>query len=159
MEGLPSGGRRPVVESLMRPLVVVLVDPASDGIAGFSERLVFVKPDFFLLERAVKAFDAAVAFGVIVRRAPMSDAQLAKGFQVAGGSKLGPVVGGQSQRQNLPMRIERQNLEHGPIQSVESVLAATEDVRNQGDGEQSDCGERELQRDPPQVNVALRTEL
>src|SRR5271155_1079534 len=63
MEGLSSGGRRPVVESLMRPLVVVLVDPASDGIAGFSERLVFVKPDFFLLERAVKAFDAAVAFG------------------------------------------------------------------------------------------------
>jgi hypothetical protein len=105
---------------LMRPLVVVLVDPASDGIAGFSERLVFVKPDFFLLEGAVKAFDAAVAFGVIVRRAPMSDAQLAKGFQVAGGSKLGPVVGSQSQRQNLPRRIERPNLEHGLIQSDET---------------------------------------
>ena len=47
-----SGGRRPVVvESLMRPLVVVLVDPAERmGITGFSERsLVFVKPDFFLL--------------------------------------------------------------------------------------------------------------
>jgi type IV secretory pathway TrbD component len=28
-----------------------------------------------------------------------------------------------------------------------------------GDPEQRDCGERELQRDPPQVNVALRTEL
>ena len=80
MEGLPSGGRRPVVESLMRPLVVVLVDPASDGIAGFGERLVFVKPDFFLLEGAMKAFDAAVAFGVIVGRAPVGDAQLAKGF-------------------------------------------------------------------------------
>src|SRR5271156_1436423 len=125
MEGLSSGGRRPVVESLMRPLVVVLVDPASDGIAGFSERLVFVKPDFFLLERAVKAFDAAVAFGVIVRGAPMSDAQLAKGFQVARRSKLSAVIGGQSQSQTLPKRIERQNLEHGPIQSGESVLAAT----------------------------------
>jgi hypothetical protein len=34
-----------------------------------------------------------------------------------------------------------------------------EDVRNQGDAEQSECGERELERDPPQVNVALRTEL
>jgi hypothetical protein len=31
--------------------------------------------------------------------------------------------------------------------------------RNQGDPEQRDCCERELQRDPPQVNVALRTEL
>ena len=89
MEGLPSGDGRPVVESLMRPLVIVLVDPA-----GFSERLVFVKPDFFLLERAMKAFDAAVAFGVIVRGAPMGDAQLAKGFQVARRSKLCAVVGG-----------------------------------------------------------------
>jgi hypothetical protein len=34
-----------------------------------------------------------------------------------------------------------------------------EDVRNQGNREQRDRGERELQRDPPQVNVALRTEL
>ena len=32
-----------------------------------------------------------------------------------------------------------------------------EDVRNQGDPEQSDCGEREPQRDTPKVNVALRT--
>ena len=52
----------------MRPLVVVLMDPAGDRIAGFGERLVFVKPDFFLLEGAMKAFDAAVAFGVIVGR-------------------------------------------------------------------------------------------
>ena len=108
----------------MRPLVVVLVDPASDGIAGFSERLVFVKPDFFLLEGAMKAFDAAVAFGVIVGRAPVGDAQLAKGFEVAGGSKLGAVVGGQSQSQPLPMRIERQNLEHGLVQGGESLLAS-----------------------------------
>jgi hypothetical protein len=125
MESLSSGGRRPVVESLMRPLVVVLVDPASDRIAGVGERLIFVKPDFFLLEGAMKAFDAAVAFGVIVRRAPMGDAQLAKSFQVAGGSKLGPVVGSQSQSQPLPMRIKRQNLEHGLVQRGESVLAAT----------------------------------
>jgi hypothetical protein len=34
-----------------------------------------------------------------------------------------------------------------------------EDVRNQRNREQRDRGERELQRDPPQVNVALRTEL
>ena len=68
IESLPSGGGRPVVESLMRPLVVVLMDPAGDRIAGFGERLVFVKPDFFLLEGAMKAFDAAVAFGVIVGR-------------------------------------------------------------------------------------------
>ncbi len=34
-----------------------------------------------------------------------------------------------------------------------------EDVRNQGDREQTDRGERELQRDPPEVNVGLRTEL
>ncbi len=65
----------------MGPLVVVLVDPASDGITGFGERLVFVKPDFFLLEGAMKAFDAvALPSGVIVRRAPMGDAQLAEGF-------------------------------------------------------------------------------
>ena len=34
-----------------------------------------------------------------------------------------------------------------------------EDVGNQGDPEQCDCGERELQRDPPHIDVALRTEL
>jgi hypothetical protein len=45
-------------------------DPAGDRIAGFGERLVFVKLNFFLLERAVKAFDATVAFGVIIRRMP-----------------------------------------------------------------------------------------
>ena len=106
----------------MGPLVVVLVDPASDGITGFGERLVFVKPDFFLLERAMKAFDAAVAFGVIVRRAPMSDAQLAKGFQVARRSKLSAVIGGQSQSQTLPKRIERQNLEHGLMQVSTATL-------------------------------------
>jgi len=78
----------------MGPLMVVLVDPAGEGVAGFGERLVFVKPDFFLLERAVKAFAAAVAFGVIVRRAPVGDAQLAKGFQVARRSKLSTVVSG-----------------------------------------------------------------
>jgi hypothetical protein len=68
MEGLSSGGRRPVVESLMRPLVVVMVDPAGDGIAGFGERLVFVKPDFFLLEGAVKAF-LRFAYAVRIRAA------------------------------------------------------------------------------------------
>ncbi len=72
----------------------------------------------------MKAFDAAVAFGVIVRRAPMGDAQLAKGFQVARRSKLSAVIGGQSQSQTLPKRIERQNLEHGLMQRGESVLAA-----------------------------------
>lgn len=77
MEGLPHGGGRPVVEGLMGPLMVVLVDPAGDGVAGFGERLVFVEPDFFLLKRAVKAFDASVALGVIVSRAPVGDAQLA----------------------------------------------------------------------------------
>src|ERR1022692_4315490 len=124
MESLPSGDGRPVVESLMGPLVVVLVDPAGDGVAGFSERLVFVKPDFFLLERAVKAFDAAVAFGVIVSRVPVGDAQPAKGFKVTGRSKLGTVVGRQSQSQTLSTRIKRQNLEHGLVQRSESVLAA-----------------------------------
>src|ERR1022692_4046164 len=123
MEGLPHGGGRPVVESVMRPLMVLLVEPAGDGVAGFGERLVFVKPDFFLLEGAVKAFDAAIAFGVIVIRAPVGDAQLAKGFQVAGRSKLGAVVGGQSQGQTLSTRIKRQNLKHGLVQGGESVLA------------------------------------
>ncbi len=56
----------------------------------------------------MKAFDAAVA--AIVRRAPMGDAQLAKGFQVARRSKLSAVIGGQSQSQTLPKRIERQTL-------------------------------------------------
>jgi hypothetical protein len=124
MEGPSSGGGRPVVESLVRPLMVVLVDPAGDGVAGFGERLVFVKPDFLLLERAVKAFDAAVALGVIVSRTPVGDAQPVQGFKVARRSKLGAVVGRQSQRQTLSMKIERQNLEHGLVQRGESVLAA-----------------------------------
>ena len=39
----------------------------------------------------MKAFDAAVAFGVIVRGAPMGNAQLARGFQVARRSKRVPL--------------------------------------------------------------------
>ena len=34
-----------------------------------------------------------------------------------------------------------------------------EDVWNRGDSEQRDGDERELQRDPPHVNVAVQTEL
>ena len=93
-----------------------MVDPASDRIAGFGERLVFVKLNFFLLERAMKAFDAAVAFGVIVRSAPMGDAQLAKGFQITGRGKLSAVIGCLSQSRTLPMRIDRRNLEHSLVQ-------------------------------------------
>jgi hypothetical protein len=77
MESQSSGGGRPVVKSLMRALVVVLMDPAGDGVAGIGERLVFVKPDSFLLEGAVKAFEPAVAFGMIVGGAAVSDTQLA----------------------------------------------------------------------------------
>jgi hypothetical protein len=38
-------------------------------------------------------------------------------------------------------------------------VVLVEDVWNQGEPEQCDCREREPQRNPPQVNVALRTEL
>ena len=53
---------------------------------------------------------------------------------------------------------EAEHDEH-PRRDQRDLRELVEDVRNQGDAEQRSCGERKLQRDPPQINVALRTEL
>ncbi len=64
-----------VIECPMRAIVIVLGDPTSDRFGGFSETAVFVEPDLFLLQAAVKAFDQSVAFRVVVSRAAMGDTQ------------------------------------------------------------------------------------
>ena len=79
----------------MGPLVIVLMDPAADGITGLIERLIFVEPDLLFLQRAVETLDASIAFGVVVGSAAMSDAELPQGGDETGAGELSAVVGGQ----------------------------------------------------------------
>ena len=55
--------------------VVILADPTSDRLRGFTQTSVFVELDLFLLQATVKALDQSFGFGVVVSRAAMSDAQ------------------------------------------------------------------------------------
>ena len=57
------------VESVMRTVLVVLLDPARDAAVGVLEVLVLVEPHLLFLQAAVEAFDVAVALGLIIRRA------------------------------------------------------------------------------------------
>jgi hypothetical protein len=59
----------------MRPLVIVLLDPATDRLPRFLHAAIFRRPNFLFLQAAVEPFDLAVAFRVMVRRSTMCDAQ------------------------------------------------------------------------------------
>jgi hypothetical protein len=59
----------------MRPVVIVLLDPATDRLPRFLHAAIFRRPDFFFLQAAMESFDVTVAFRMMIRRAPMCDSQ------------------------------------------------------------------------------------
>ncbi len=53
------------MDSAMRPVVIVLLDPTSDAGTRFCHVALFRRPDFLFLQAAMKAFDVAVALRVM----------------------------------------------------------------------------------------------
>lgn len=62
-----------VVESAVRTVVIVLLDPASDALPGLIESLILVEPHLLFFQAAMEPLDVAVAFGWLeaVRRCVM----------------------------------------------------------------------------------------
>ena len=67
----------------MRPVVIVLLDPTSDARSRFFQTAILSRPDFLFLQAAMEPFDVAVAFRVMIRRAPVRDAEPRERFQEA----------------------------------------------------------------------------
>ncbi len=96
----PSGERlvrRSILQTLMRTVVIVLLDPTSNRRTRLFDAAIFVHPDFLLLQAAMEPFDVAISFRMVIRRPPMRDAQPRKCLHEARRSKLRSVVGGQRQ--------------------------------------------------------------
>ncbi len=70
--------RGAILDAAMRPVVIVLLDPTSDAGPCFFQAAILRGPDFLFLQAAMEAFDVAVAFGVMIGRPPMSDAERAR---------------------------------------------------------------------------------
>ena len=64
--------------------MIVLLDPASDRGPRFLHVAILRRPHLFFLQAAMKAFDVAVAFRVIIGRASMGDSQPAKYLDKSG---------------------------------------------------------------------------
>src|SRR5437762_3532316 len=98
--------RRSISQTLVRAVVIVFVDPFSDRRSRLLHAAVLVDPNFFLLQAAMKTFDVAVAFRMMIRRAAVGDAQPRKRFDVTRRGELRSVVRGQ--RQLRPAASSRQ---------------------------------------------------
>ena len=61
------------MNSAVRSVVIVLLDPTSDRGTRFFHAAIFRRPDFLFLQAAMEPFDVAVAFRMI-RRAALCDA-------------------------------------------------------------------------------------
>ena len=61
------------MDSAMRPVVIVLLDPTSDAGPRFGQGAIFRGPDFLFFQAAMEPFYVAVALRVMIRRAPMRD--------------------------------------------------------------------------------------
>ena len=75
--------------------MIVLLDPMSDRSSCFWQIAILRHPDFLFLQAAMEPLDIAVAFRVMIRRTPMSDAQPPKCFQEPRRSELRAIVSGQ----------------------------------------------------------------
>ena len=82
-----------ISDSVMRPVVIVLLDPARDRGSRFLHVAILRGPHFFFLQTAMKAFDIAVAFRMIIGGASMGDSQAMQSFDKARRSELHSVVG------------------------------------------------------------------
>ena len=51
------------MDSAVRPVVIVLLDPTSDGGTRFFHAAIFHRPDFLFLKAAMEPFDVAVTSG------------------------------------------------------------------------------------------------
>jgi hypothetical protein len=76
----------------MRPVVIVFLDPTSDADLRFFQTAILRRPDFLFLQAAMKLFDVAVAFRVMIGRSPMGDAEPPQRFQETRGSELRAVA-------------------------------------------------------------------
>jgi hypothetical protein len=72
--------RCPNVDSGMRSVVIVLLDPATDRLPRFLHVSIFRRLCFFFLQAAMESYDATVALWVMIRRPPMSDSQSVLGL-------------------------------------------------------------------------------
>ena len=84
--------RGAISDSAVRPVVIVLLDPASDAGSRFFHASIFRRPHFFFLQTAMEPFDVAIAFRVMIRRASMCDAQPVQGLDEPGRSELRAVA-------------------------------------------------------------------
>ena len=83
--------RSAILDSAVRPVVIVLLDPTSDRCLRFFQAPILRRPDFFFLQAAVEPFDVAVAFRVMIRRPPMGDAEPPQRLQEARRSNCVPL--------------------------------------------------------------------
>jgi hypothetical protein len=65
--------RSAILDSAVRPVVIVILDPTSDRGPRFFQVAIFRRPDFLFLQAAMEPFDVAVVLRVMIRRAPMCD--------------------------------------------------------------------------------------
>src|ERR1700720_977112 len=72
-----------ILDSAVRPVVIVLCDPTGDRGSCFFQAPILRRPDFLLFQAAMEPFDVAVAFRVMIRRPPMSDAEPPQRLQEA----------------------------------------------------------------------------
>jgi len=84
-----------ILDSAVRPVVIVLFDPTSDRGSRFFQASILRCPDFLFLKTAMEPFNVTIAFRVMVGRASMRDAQPVQGLDEPGRSELCAVVGGQ----------------------------------------------------------------
>ena len=80
--------RGAICDSAVRPVVIVLLDPASDAGACFFQAPILRRPHFFFLQAAMDPFDVAVALRVMIGRAAMGDPEPPQCFQEPRGSEL-----------------------------------------------------------------------
>src|SRR3989442_3900049 len=106
----------------MRPIVIVLLDPARDAAARFVQVAILRRPDFLLLQAAMEPFDVAVSLRMMVRRAPMRYPEPRERFQEPRGSEMRSVVRGQ--RQVRSSTSFRQPLQHRLFHLCQCVLGS-----------------------------------
>ena len=82
------------MDSAVRPVVIVLLDPTSDRCSRFFQAPVLCRPDFLFFQAAMEPFDVAVALRVMIGRPPMGDAEPVERFDEPRRSELCPIVCG-----------------------------------------------------------------
>lgn len=76
----------------MRTVVIIFLDPQSDGPPCVVEALVLVDPDLLFFQAAVEALDVAVSLGMVVSGAAVLYAESAESFDVTRRSELRAIV-------------------------------------------------------------------